>query len=142
MLLVSCNACNIRINSSVSSFSHTGKITTFRTLKTNSTNWNICDQLRWIPLTLFRKSVCCYFNSICMLPYGENKSGSRVNELRYRTFAKKNLSVDHFPPTLVLYLCRTLIFFHQYLFNTFSQLFLRLSKISKKVSLSVSFRIL
>ena len=49
-----------------------------------------------------------------------------VNKLRYRMFTKKNLSGDRLPPTLdalVLHLRRALIFFHQYLFNTFSELF-------------------
>ena len=41
-------------------------------------------------------------------------------------FTKKRLSGDRLPPTLdalVLHLRRALIFFHQYLFNTFSELF-------------------
>ena len=80
-----------------------------------------------------------------MLLYDENISGLSVNELRYRTFNKKNLSGDRLPPTLdtlVLHLRRALINFHQCLFNNFSQLFLHLSKIcniiSKKVYLSFS----
>ena len=53
-----------------------------------------------------------------MLLYDENKSGSSVNELRYRMFTKTNSRGDRLPPTLdalVLHLCRALIFFHQYL---------------------------
>ena len=62
-----------------------------------------------------------------MLLYDENKPVSDVNELRYRIFTKENLSGDRLPPTLdalVLNLRRALIFFHQYLFNTFSEFFL------------------
>ena len=62
-----------------------------------------------------------------MLLYDENKPGSDVNELRYRIFTKENLSGDRLPPTLdalVLNLRRALMFFHQYLFNTFSEFFL------------------
>ena len=51
---------------SVSSFSHTGKITTFQKLKSKFDELTVCDQLRPIPLTLFRKSVCCHFSSICI----------------------------------------------------------------------------
>ena len=87
---------------SVNSFSHTGKITAFQTFKHKLDKlwqWQ-CDQLRWIFLTLFKITVCCYFNSICMLLYDENKSGSDVSELRYRMFTKKNLGGDRLPPTL------------------------------------------
>ena len=67
-----------------------------------------------------------------MLLYTENKQGSDVNELRYRMFTKEKFSGDRLPPTfdaLVFNLRRALIFFHQYLFNIFSELFLHLSKI-------------
>ena len=72
-------------------------------------NWQICDQPRWIILHLFKKSICCYFNSICVLLHDDNKWGSSVNKLRYRMLTKKNLSGDRLPPTLdasVLYLSR------------------------------------
>ena len=61
-----------------------------------------------------------------MLLYDENKSVSSVNELRYRMFAKNNLSGDRLPQTLdalVLHLRRALIFFHQYFFSTLSSIF-------------------
>ena len=51
---------------------------------------------------------------VCYL-YKENKSGSSVNELRYRMFTEKNLSGDRLPSTfdaLVIYLRRVLIFFN------------------------------
>ena len=51
---------------------------------------------------------------VCYL-YEENKSGSSVNELRYRMFTEKNLSGDRLPSTLdalVIYLRRALIFFN------------------------------
>ena len=54
---------------------------------------------------------------IFMLLYDENKSGSRVNELRYRMLTKNNLCGDRLPPTLdalVHHLRRALIFFYQY----------------------------
>ena len=35
-----------------------------------------------------------------LLLYNENKSGSSVNELRFRMFTKKNLRGDRLPPTL------------------------------------------
>ena len=61
-----------------------------------------------------------------MYLYDDNKSGSSVNKLRCRMFHTKNPSRDHLPPTLdallVLALRRALIFFHQYLFNIFSEL--------------------
>ena len=61
-----------------------------------------------------------------MLLYDQNKSGSSANELRYRMFTKNNLSGDCLPSPLdasALHLRRALIFFHQNLFNTFSELF-------------------
>ena len=67
-----------------------------------------------------------------------------MNYVRYRMSNKKNLSGDRLPLTLdalVLHLRCALIFFHQYLFNTFSELFFFHSSkiqniISKKNSLS------
>ena len=140
---------------SVSSFSHTGKTTTFQTLK---------NKLRWIPLTLFKKFVCYYFNSLCMLLYDVNKSGSSVNELWYRMFTKNNLSEDRLSPTLnalALHLRRASIFFPQELFFFIYQnikynigknfllflyprfikqvFFLRYTKVSKCFSVKLSF---
>ena len=76
---------------SVNSFPHTGKITTFQTLKYK------LDELTDMESTSMnsphsshsRKCVCCYFNSICILLYDENKSGSNVSELRYSMFTKR-----------------------------------------------------
>ena len=54
-----------------------------------------------ISLTLFSASAVTSIQYVCYL-YEENKSGSTVNELRYRMFTKKNLGGDRLPSTLVL----------------------------------------
>ena len=87
---------------SISSFSQTGNMTTFQTLKkqTEPTQTDRYDRLRWISFILLWKSACC--NSIkyvCYL-YDDNKSASSVNELWCRMFPQKNSSIYHLPPTL------------------------------------------
>ena len=70
-------------------------------------------------------SVVISIQYLCYL-YDETKSGSSGNELRFSMFTKKNSSIDRLPPTLdalALRLHRVLIFFHQYLFDIFSELF-------------------
>ena len=95
---------------SVNSFSHIRKLTIFQTLKnkievlTNMIDFG----------DLFRKSACCYFNSMCMLSLWRKYFRLSVNDLRYRMFTDKNLSGDRWPSTLyalVLYLRKALIFF-------------------------------
>ena len=45
------------------------------------------------------QSVVLFIQRVCY-PYEENKSGSRVSQLRYRMFTKNNLSGDRLPSTL------------------------------------------
>ena len=125
-MLVSCDACNIKMQIR-QQFSTYWKDSNTPNIK-KQTRWThrLCDQLRWISLILPRKPVCCYFSSVCMLLYDKNKSGSGVNQLRYRMFTKKNLRGDCLPLNLgasVLHVRRALIFFHQYLLNIFSEFF-------------------
>ena len=85
---------------SVSSFSHIRKITTSQTLKkTKSTNRQIWST-SVISFTLFSPSAVTSIQYACYL-YEDNKSGSSVNEFRYRMFTEKNLSGDRLPSTLM-----------------------------------------
>ena len=59
-------------------------------------------------------SIFFHINNVCYL-YEENKSGSSVNELRYRMFTRNNLSRDRLPSIFaasVHHLNRALIFFY------------------------------
>ena len=124
ILLASCNVCNIRMWLRQQFFRYwkDNNIQTFKTLK------NKLDELTDVidvgSLSLESPSIATSIQYVCYL-YDENKSSSSVNELRYWMFTKKNLSGDCLPPNLdalVLPLRRVLIFFHWYLFNTFSKL--------------------
>ena len=75
--------------------------------------------------SLERPSVVTSIQYVCYL-YDDKKSGSSVSELRCRMFTRQILNRDRLPPTLdalVLHLRRALMFFHQYLFTIFSELF-------------------
>ena len=100
---------------SVSSFSHTGKITTSQTLKNKLDELTGMINFGEFPfISLESQCVVTSIHYVCYF-YDENKSGSSVNELRYRMITKNNLSGDHLPPTLdalELHLHRALLFFH------------------------------
>ena len=109
--------------------SHTGKTTTFQTLKKKQ---NKLDELtdmigvgQVLSLSLQSPSVVTSIQYTCHL-YDDNKLGSSMNELRCRMFTKKNLSRDRLPQTLdalVLHLRRPLIFFINIYLIFFSEIF-------------------
>ena len=66
MLLASCNARAMSGCDSVSTFSH-WKDCNIPNNKKQNRRTERYDWLRWISLTLFRKSLCCYFIALCML---------------------------------------------------------------------------
>ena len=77
---------------SVNSFSHTGNITTFQTLKNKQ---NKLDELtdmvdfgEYPSLSLESSSVVTSIQYVCYL-YDDNKSDSSVDELRCRMFTKR-----------------------------------------------------
>ena len=79
-------------------------------------------------LYLESPSVVASMEYVCYLydDNTDNKSGSSVNESQCKMFTKKNSSSGRLPPTLdalSIDLRRLLTFFHQYLFNIFSELF-------------------
>ena len=94
------------------------------------------------PSLSFRKSVCCYFNSVCIFFYDENKSGSDVNELRYRKFTKTNLRGYRLPPTLDVSVLQSINIFSsifvQYILNSFSS-FIKNIKNNIEKSFSILF---
>ena len=106
-------------------------------------NWQICDQLRWIPLNLFRKSVVTsmqyvrYFKKISQVQMW-------MNYVRYRMSNKKNLSGDCLPLTLRCFSTKSAlrinIFFINICLILFLNYFFHSSKIqniiSKKIFLS------
>ena len=64
MLLASCNACNIRM------WLHQYFLTDWKESnissdKKQNPRTDGYDQLRWIYLTFFRRSICCYFSALC-----------------------------------------------------------------------------
>ena len=73
---------NVRCDS-VSTFSHIEKIATFQTLKNKIDKLtDIIDFGEFPSLSLESLSVAASMHYVCHL-YEENKSGSKVNELRY-----------------------------------------------------------
>ena len=110
----------------VSSFSHTGKITTFQTFKkkldelTDMINFDEFPSLSLeCPSIVFTIQYECYL-------YDENKSGSSVNELRHIMFTKENLGRYRLTPTLnalVLHLRQALINIYQNFLNISVELF-------------------
>ena len=64
MFLDSCNACNIRMWLRQQFFTY-WKDNNIPNIKKQTRRTDRSDRLRWISLTLFRKSVCCCLTSIC-----------------------------------------------------------------------------
>ena len=85
---------------SACSFSHTGKITAFQTLK-NKINelTELIDFSEFPTLYLESPSVVTLIQYVYYF-YKENKSVSNVNKLRHRMFIRKNVSGDPLAPTL------------------------------------------
>ena len=87
------------------------------------------DRLMRISLTLFRKSVCCCFNAICYAIF--MMIIRTINQVQvWMSYdvkcLPKRIRGGRLPSTLdalSLDLRRLLIFFRQYLFNIFSELF-------------------
>ena len=74
---------------SITSFSHTAKITTFQTLRNKLDELTDMIELGEFPsLSLETPSAVTSIQYVCYL-YDENKSGSIVNELRYQTFRSR-----------------------------------------------------
>ena len=72
MLLASCNTCNIRM-------------TAFQTLKKQNRPPDRYDQIRWIPLTLFRKSI-----TIDLLPHTSDVLVLHLRRANYQIFLWKS----------------------------------------------------
>ena len=127
ILLASCNACNIKMWLCQQFFTY-WKDNNIPNIKKQTGQTGRTDRIDFgdFPsLSLESPSVVTSVQYVCYL-CDDNKSGSSVNELRYRMFTKKNSSRNRLPPTLhalVLHLYRALIFFHKCLFNIFSELF-------------------
>ena len=96
---------------------------------------DVMDFIEFPSLSLENPYVATSIQYVCYL-YEENKSASRVNELRYRMFTKKKLSGYRLSSTLValvlLHLRRALVFFHQSLFNIFSEPYFFIYQKNKK----------
>ena len=131
MLLASCNVCNIKMWLHQHFYTYWEDNIISETKQTEQTRTERHDQIWWISHTLLRSpSVVTSIKYVCYL-YDQNKSASSVNELWCRIFTKKNSSKISFTTNfwcfsqvvLVLHLRRALAFFHQYLFNIFSELF-------------------
>ena len=74
---------------SITSFSHTAKITTFQTLRNKLDELTDMIELGEFPsLSLETPSAVTSIQYVCYL-YDENKSGSIVNELLYQTFRSR-----------------------------------------------------
>ena len=102
---------------SVSSLSHNWKDKTFQTLKIDGMA-DMIDFGEFLSFSLENLSLVTSIQYVCYL-YEENKSGSSENELHFRMLTMKKFSGDCLLSTLVIHLCRALLFFHQYLFNIF-----------------------
>ena len=110
------------------SFSHTGNITTFQTLKNKQSKLDeLTDLINFCEFPSLSSKIPFVITSVQHICYrkDDDKSVSSLGELRCRMFTKKNSNRDRLPPildVLVLYLYGALIFFIN-IFNIFYKLF-------------------